>query len=53
MRASKGVEEVVVAGSLGRRKETIGDVDLLARFEGVGTEVVERFLAYSGVARVL
>ena len=53
VRATPGVEETVVAGSLRRRRETIGDVDILARFEGDGTEVVARFVSYSGVARVL
>lgn len=52
VRETPGVEEVEVAGSLRRRKETIGDVDLLARFEGDGTPVVDRFVAYDGVARV-
>lgn len=47
-----GVEEVQVAGSLRRRKETIGDVDILARCEGDGTAVVDHFVSYSGVARV-
>jgi len=53
VRATPGVAEAVVAGSLRRRKETIGDVDILARFEGNGAEVVSRFVSYSGVARVL
>lgn len=53
VRSSPGVEEVVVAGSLRRRKETIGDVDLLARFEGDGSEVVDRFVSFDGAARVL
>jgi DNA polymerase (family 10) len=48
-----GVDRVEVAGSLRRRKETIGDVDVLARFEGDGTEVVDRFVAFDGAARVV
>jgi DNA polymerase (family 10) len=52
VRATPGVEEVQIAGSLRRKKETIGDVDLLARFEGDGTTVVDRFVAFSGAARV-
>jgi DNA polymerase (family 10) len=52
VRQTAGVDEVEVAGSLRRRKETIGDVDILARFEGDGTPVVDRFVAYSGAARV-
>jgi DNA polymerase (family 10) len=52
VRETPGVGEVQVAGSLRRRKETIGDVDLLARYEGDGTPVVDRFVAYEGAARV-
>lgn len=36
VREAPGVDRVEVAGSLRRRKETIGDVDILARFEGDG-----------------
>jgi DNA polymerase (family 10) len=42
-----------VAGSLRRRKETIGDVDLLAERDGDGTPVVEHFVSYPGAKRVL
>lgn len=52
VRAAPGVERVEVAGSLRRRRETIGDVDLLAQFEGDGTPAVEHFNAYPGAARV-
>lgn len=48
-----GVEEIAIAGSLRRRKETIGDVDLLARCEGDGTPAVDHFVAFEGAARVL
>ncbi|HET9949040.1 MAG TPA: DNA polymerase/3'-5' exonuclease PolX [Longimicrobiales bacterium] len=50
VRAAPGVEGVEVAGSLRRRKETIGDVDLLALAEGDGTPVVEHFVAYPGAS---
>jgi DNA polymerase (family 10) len=50
--ATPGVAEVQVAGSLRRRKETIGDVDLLARYEEDGTPVVDRFVAFDGAARI-
>ena len=53
VRMTPGVDEVVVAGSLRRRRETIGDVDILARFEGDGTPVVEHFVSFKGVARIL
>jgi DNA polymerase (family 10) len=52
MRAAEGVARIDVAGSMRRRKDTIGDVDLLAQYEDDGTRVVEHFVAYSGAARV-
>lgn len=52
VREARDVERVEVAGSLRRRKETIGDVDLLALCEGDGTPVVEHFIAYPGAERV-
>lgn len=52
MAEAPGVERMEVAGSLRRRKETIGDVDILASFEGDGTPVVDHFVSYSGAARV-
>jgi DNA polymerase (family 10) len=47
-----GLGEIQVAGSLRRRKETIGDVDLLACFEGDGTPVVQHFVAFDGAQRI-
>lgn len=52
VRGAPGVERVEVAGSFRRRKETVGDVDLLAQFDGDGSPVVEHFTAYPGAARV-
>ncbi|MDH3271035.1 MAG: DNA polymerase/3'-5' exonuclease PolX [Gemmatimonadota bacterium] len=52
MVGAPGVEQIEVAGSLRRRKETIGDVDILARCEGDGTPVVEYFTGYDGAARI-
>ncbi|MBW3534037.1 MAG: DNA polymerase/3'-5' exonuclease PolX [Gemmatimonadetes bacterium] len=46
-----GVERVEVAGSLRRKRETIGDVDLLAQ-AAEGGIVVERFVAFPGAASV-
>ncbi len=43
---------LVVAGSLRRRKETIGDVDILATGEGAPA-VLDRFVTYPDVAEVL
>lgn len=53
VRSAPGVDKAIVAGSLRRRKETIGDVDILARYEGDGTPVVEHFVSFNGVARIL
>ena len=52
VRGAEGVERVEVAGSFRRRKETIGDVDLLAEFDGDGTSVVQHFVSYPGAERV-
>jgi len=48
-----GVGRVDVAGSLRRRKETIGDVDILAEHDGDGGAVVEHFVSFDGAERVL
>lgn len=52
VKQTPGVEDAQVAGSLRRRKETIGDVDILACCEGDGSSVVDHFVAYSGVDRI-
>jgi DNA polymerase (family 10) len=52
VRGATGVRRVEVAGSFRRRKETIGDVDLLAEYDGDGTAVVQHFVAYPGAERV-
>ena len=51
VKQAPGVDRVEVAGSLRRRKETIGDVDILAQCEGDGTAVVEHFVAFPGAER--
>ena len=43
---------VVVAGSLRRRRDTVGDLDLLASARS-GEEVAAKFLRYENVAKVL
>ncbi|MBI2888468.1 MAG: DNA polymerase/3'-5' exonuclease PolX [Candidatus Liptonbacteria bacterium] len=51
LRALKGVEKVVAAGSVRRRKETVGDIDILA----VAKEperLMEYFVGMKGVERV-
>ncbi|HUF76719.1 MAG TPA: DNA polymerase/3'-5' exonuclease PolX, partial [Longimicrobiales bacterium] len=51
MAGAPGLERLEVTGSFRRRKETVGDVDLLAQADGDGTPVVEHFVAYGGASR--
>jgi DNA polymerase (family 10) len=51
MRGAPGAERVEVAGSLRRRRETIGDVDLLVECSGDGAPVVQHFIAFAGASR--
>ncbi len=50
LRAAPGVERLTVAGSLRRRVETVGDVDLLAVSDEPET-VMERFTGFAGADR--
>lgn len=52
LKAMPGVSSAVVAGSFRRRRETVGDLDLLVTCRR-GTPVMERFAAYKEVADVL
>jgi DNA polymerase (family X) len=52
LQGAPGVERLEVAGSYRRRRETIGDVDLLAAAREPGP-VMERFLAYPQIDQVL
>lgn len=47
-----GVREVVVAGSFRRRKDTVGDLDILATCRD-GEPVIEHFVHYDEVAKVV
>ena len=51
MRRAPGATRLEVAGSLRRRRETIGDVDLLAECEGDGVPVAEHFMRFGGASR--
>jgi len=53
MQSAPSVARIELAGSLRRRKETIGDVDILAELEGDGTPVVDHFVSFSGAQRVV
>lgn len=52
LRGSRDVEEIGVAGSLRRRRETVGDLDVLVATRDAPS-VAERFLAYPEIAEVL
>lgn len=52
LRKSAGVKQVVVAGSLRRMRETVGDIDILAT-SGAAGDVMERFVRYGEVKEVL
>ena len=49
---SPGVERLEVAGSYRRRKETVGDVDILVLCEDDPEGVMSRFAGYPGAERV-
>lgn len=51
MQRAPGVEQVEVAGSYRRRKETVGDIDILAVARKAGP-VMEHFISYPGVSKV-
>lgn len=51
LRATPGVEEAVAAGSFRRRKETVGDVDILLTSRAA-EKALEHFVRYPDIARV-
>jgi DNA polymerase (family X) len=51
LRGAPGVQRVAVAGSFRRRRETVGDIDLLATADDAGP-VIAHLLAYPGVDEV-
>ncbi|HDT13491.1 MAG TPA: DNA polymerase/3'-5' exonuclease PolX, partial [Candidatus Aminicenantes bacterium] len=52
LKKAAGVEEIAIAGSLRRRAETVGDVDILIA-AGKSGDIVKRFAGYEDVEKVL
>lgn len=52
LKAQEGVAEVTVAGSYRRRRETVGDLDILVTAEN-GPAVIDAFVGYDEVAETL
>ena len=52
LRAGGGISEIAVAGSYRRRRETIGDLDILVT-SGSSAQVMDRFAQYGEVAEVV
>lgn len=52
LKKDKSVKKVVVAGSYRRRKETVGDLDILSTCKK-GSKVMDRFTGYEDVKKVV
>lgn len=52
MESAPGVDRIELAGSYRRRRETVGDLDIIATCDGDGAAVVQHFVAYPGAVRV-
>ncbi|MFO7740083.1 MAG: DNA polymerase/3'-5' exonuclease PolX [Desulfatiglandaceae bacterium] len=52
LRKTKGIKEITVAGSYRRRKETVGDLDILVTCKK-GSNVMDRFAEYEDVKKVV
>ena len=54
LEAGGGLRQIEVAGSYRRRRETIGDLDIVVTSEGASSaKVMDRFVAYGDVAEVI
>lgn len=49
---SKGIKKITVAGSYRRRKETVGDLDILVTCKK-GSNVMDRFAGYEDVQKIM
>jgi len=52
LKQTKGVKDIEVAGSYRRRKETVGDLDILVSHKK-GSKIMERFSSYEEVKKVV
>jgi len=52
LKKAKGIKEITIAGSFRRRKETVGDLDILVTCKK-GATVMERFVGYEDVRKVV
>jgi DNA polymerase (family 10) len=53
LRAVRGVKDIVVAGSYRRRRDTVGDLDVLASAGRKAASVMDEFVTYEDVVDVL
>jgi DNA polymerase (family 10) len=52
LKRAKGLKEIIVAGSFRRRKETVGDLDILVTAKN-GASIIDRFVKYDEVEEVI
>lgn len=52
IKKSNGIKELAIAGSFRRRKETVGDLDILVTCKK-GSDVMDRFVDYEDVQKVI
>jgi DNA polymerase (family 10) len=52
LKKTKGAKDIAVAGSYRRRKDTVGDLDILATCKK-GSKIMDRFVKYDDVEKVL
>lgn len=54
LKRGKGIKEIAVAGSYRRRKETVGDLDILVTCKkGTNEKIMDRFIDYEDVEQVV
>ncbi|MFO7984808.1 MAG: DNA polymerase/3'-5' exonuclease PolX [Desulfatiglandaceae bacterium] len=52
LKKTKGLKQIIVAGSFRRKKETVGDLDILVTCK-TGSKVMDRFVRYEDVRKVV